>query len=82
MRQDEYPKFYCQKICGGDDFSIDNWNAVRIALDRTDMSEEKKNEILFPPACKIQCPDCIAIVGETQARTRLLPNPPKSPLIN
>lgn len=61
---------YCQKVCGEIDFSINEWNETSKALDLTDMSEDEKNEILFPPACKSQCFDCMAIVGARRKETR------------
>ncbi len=64
--------FYCQKICGEEDFSIDEWNEVSKELDKTNISEKERDDILFPPKCKEQCFACMAIVGDRQIKTRQL----------
>lgn len=61
---------YCQKVCGEVEFSIDDWNNESAALDLTNLSEEEKNEILFPSVCEKQCFDCMAIVGSRRIRTK------------
>jgi hypothetical protein len=61
--------FYCIKESGGN-FSIDEWCDTASALEKTNLSEQQKNTILFPPKCKEQCFDCMAIVGERQLRTK------------
>jgi len=66
--------FYCQKICGEEGFSIDEWNKVSKDLDKTNLSEQDKQDILFPPKCEKQCFDCLALVGERQIKTKNLLN--------
>jgi len=63
--------FYCQNICGDDNFSIDEWNK---AFDEVkDKSEEIQRLVLDPPPpCNEQCFDCIAIVGEQRKKTQKL----------
>jgi hypothetical protein len=58
--------FYCQKLVGDANFSIDEWNKqFKICNDL---------EIEMPPepteGCKEQCFDCMAIVGEQRLKTR------------
>ena len=64
--------FYCQNICGEEGFSIDEWNKTYADLEKTNMSEKEKDLILFPPQCKNQCFDCIAIIGERRIKTQNL----------
>ncbi len=64
--------FYCQKICGEEDFSIDELNKVSQDLDKTNLTEKEKQDILFPPKCSKQCFDCLALVGERQMKTKQL----------
>ncbi|WP_282638109.1 hypothetical protein [Sphingobacterium thalpophilum] len=64
--------FYCQKICGEEDFSIEEWTKVSQELDKTNLSEKDKQDILFPAKCGKQCFDCMAIVGERQTKTKQL----------
>jgi hypothetical protein len=37
--------FYCQKICGEENFSIDEWNETARGLDTTNMLEVEKQAI-------------------------------------
>lgn len=58
--------FYCQKLVGDANFSIDEWNKqLKICNDLG---------IEMPPepteGCKEQCFDCLAIVGERRAKTQ------------
>jgi hypothetical protein len=68
----ERENFYCQKICGDQEFSIIEWNEMSFALDKSNISEKDKQKILFPSRCNSQCFDCIAIVGERQTKTNKL----------
>lgn len=65
-------KFYCQKVCGSDSFSIDEWNQISKDLESTNLTKKEKNNILFPDACVNQCFDCIAIVGATRIKIQTL----------
>jgi len=67
----ENKNFYC-KIHSGSIESIEEWNKVSEDLDKTNLSESEKQNILFPPVCKNQCFDCIAEVGETRIKTQKL----------
>ena len=60
--------FYCQNLCGDEDFSIEEWNK---AYDEVkDKSEEIQRMVLDPPkACNKQCFNCLAIVGATRKKT-------------
>ena len=62
--------FYCQKRCGENDFSIDEWNKDYKSLINSGMSESDINKILHPEPCKIQCDACINIVLETQKKNK------------
>lgn len=64
--------FYCQKVCGEQGFSIDEWNKASNDLDKTNLSEKEKQDILFPAKCTNQCFDCIAIIGQRQSETKAL----------
>lgn len=64
--------FYCQKKCGGDNFSIDEWNiAFKYCIDNN-LSENETSEILEGNPCERQCFDCMAVVGETRSKTAKL----------
>lgn len=69
--------FYCQNICGSEDFSIDEWNKTFLALEKTNLSEKEKDYILDPPQCKEQCFDCLAIVGKQRLKTQKSIKKPK-----
>lgn len=64
--------FYCQKTCGSEDFTIEEWNKVSEDLEETNLSQQEKWDILFPPHCEKQCFDCMAIVGERRLKTKEL----------
>ena len=64
--------FYCHQKCGGVDFSIEEWNkAFQYCVDNN-LSEEQTAEILEGNPCKKQCFDCMAIVGKTRKKNRLI----------
>lgn len=62
--------FFCQHLTGDPSFSIEEWNAVALALDQANVSEKEQKSILFPDACTAQCFNCMAIVGHRQKLTR------------
>lgn len=70
--------FYCRKISGAEDFSIDEFNKISAELEETNLSEKEKFRILFPPKCDAQCYaqcfDCLADVGERRIKTQKLIN--------
>lgn len=61
--------FYCQRVTGDAEFSIDEWNKqFKICCD---LDIDMPSDELEP--CDKQCFDCMAIVGATQAKNRNLP---------
>ena len=66
----EKKNFYCQNLCGEEDFDIEEWNkAFQFCLD-AGLSEVEKSKILHPKGCKTQCNACINIVLDTQAKNK------------
>lgn len=63
--------FYC-KIHTGSMESIEEWNEVQRSLELTNLSEQEKQNILFPDTCEKQCFDCIAEVGQRRKTTEQL----------
>jgi hypothetical protein len=63
--------FYCKKVCGDDNFSIEEWNKASKMCDDTGITGMERDKILHPDLfpCTNQCFDCIATVGERQKRT-------------
>lgn len=64
--------FYCQQKCGEVDFSIDKWNEAFNYCVENNLSEEQMSEILEGTPCKQQCFDCMAVVGETRMKNKLI----------
>lgn len=66
------PKFYCQKVCGAVDFSIDEWNEAFRYCEEAGIEGEERNRILHPDLfpCEKQCEDCINIVLDTQIKNK------------
>lgn len=66
--------FYCKKVCGDSDFSIDEWNeAFRYCEDAGIEGIERDkilNSELFP--CETQCMSCMNIVLDTQIKNKML----------
>ncbi len=62
--------FYCQNLCGEVDFDINEWNKALKYCNDTGLSQEQRDAILNPPACKEQCDACINIVLDTRARNK------------
>lgn len=66
--------FYCRKLCGDPDFSIDEWNeAFKYCNDNNIEGVERDmilNPELFP--CGQQCFTCMADVGERRLKTKKL----------
>jgi hypothetical protein len=60
--------FYCQRLTGDVDFSIEEWNKQNKLCN--DMGIEMPPD---PPACKDQCFECMAIVGAQRQKTNNLP---------
>jgi len=58
--------FYCQNVCGDNDFSIDEWNKQFEICTALDIEMPK------PEPCTKQCFDCMAIVGATRLKTQRL----------
>jgi hypothetical protein len=64
--------FYCQQKCGEVDFSIEEWNKSYKEINAMPISEEEKQKLIDGEPCKEQCFACMAIVGETQRKNRLI----------
>ena len=60
--------FYCKKVCGDPDFSIDQYNQDNKVLTDDQMTEKYHER----PMCESQCFDCMAIVGKTRIKNRNL----------
>lgn len=66
------PDFYCQKVCGEVDFSIDEWNKAFQYCEDAGIEGEERDRILSPELfpCENQCEDCINIVLDTQLKNK------------
>lgn len=69
--------FYCINVCSGGkdfrvngEFSIDKWNQVSEELEKLEVPEDERTNILFPPHCETQCNECINVVLDTQSKNR------------
>ena len=64
--------FYCQKVCGNKDFSINEWNKAFEYCNDMGVEGEQRDRILNPELfpCDKQCFDCIAVVGETRIKNK------------
>ena len=66
--------FYCKRVCGNPEFSIDEWNEAHQYCIDAGLSEHESNKIihteLFP--CETQCEDCINTVLDTQIKNKKL----------
>jgi hypothetical protein len=61
--------FYCQRICGEIDFSIERWNKTQQEIKT--MTPEQQSFILEArPNCKEQCESCNKIVVETRIKNQ------------
>lgn len=57
--------FYCQIMCGEENFSIEEWNKTLHDLENTNLSELEKDKILNPKmfgGCEKQCFDCMQLL--------------------
>lgn len=77
-------RFYCQNICGREDFSIDAWNKLFRACNNMGLSERERERIMEPvqatgKPCKEQCFQCIAIVGARRSKTNQLTDEANNP---
>ena len=63
--------FYCQKVCGDVDFSIDEWNKALKYCNDAGIEGVERDKILHPDKfpCAEQCFDCMAIVGAQRIKT-------------
>jgi hypothetical protein len=66
--------FYCQKVCGSDDFDIAEWNKALDYCNKAGIEGVERDKILNPELfpCESQCFDCCAIVGEQRLKTQKL----------
>lgn len=63
-------KFYCKKVCGDPNFSIDDWNRLNKFCNDAGIEGIERDKLLhtalFP--CKVQCDECINIVLDTRKK--------------
>jgi len=64
--------FYCQQKCGEVDFSIDEWNKSYLEIEAMPISQAEKDKLIDGEPCEKQCFDCMAIVGATRKKNRLI----------
>ena len=66
------PKFYCQKVCGDVNFSIDEWNKAFKYCNDAGIEGIERDKILSPELfpCETQCEACMNIVLDTQIKNR------------
>jgi len=66
--------FYCQKVCGDQEFSIDEWNKLFKFCNDAGIEGIERDRMLSPELfpCEIQCVDCACIVGEKRRETKKL----------
>jgi hypothetical protein len=71
---------YCQKVCGDENFSIEEWNNTYNSINNSGLTEAEENYILFGSGeeCKEQCFSCMAIVGERRLKTKQLKSIPNN----
>ena len=62
--------FYCQKVCGDKDFSIEEWNRAYKYCDDAGIEGIERDKILNPELfpCKVQCENCMNVVIDTQMK--------------
>ena len=65
---------YCQKVCGDEDFSIEEWNEALRYCNDAGIEGIERDKILHPEKfpCEEQCFACMAIVGERRLKTKQL----------
>lgn len=66
--------FYCQIVCGSDDFKIEDWNKAFDYCNKAGIEGIERDKILNPELfpCESQCFDCCVIVGEQRLKTQKL----------
>lgn len=66
--------FYCMKVCGDSDFSIEEWNTALKYCNDAGIEGVERDKILNPEffPCKKQCSDCINEVLDRQLKTKHL----------
>lgn len=66
--------FYCQKVCGDVEFSIDEWNKAFKYCNDAGIEGVERDKILNPELfpCTEQCFACMAAVGERRIKTKSL----------
>ncbi len=64
--------FYCQKVCGDENFSIEEWNKALAYCNNAGIEGVERDKILHPEKfpCTEQCFTCMAIVGERRLKTK------------
>lgn len=64
--------FYCQQVCGEVDFDISKHNALLEEVYKMPIPNSEMEKIINGEPCKKQCFECIAIVGETRIKNKLI----------
>lgn len=66
--------FYCQRVCGDENFSIKEWNTALKYCDDNNIEGKERDFILNPELfpCEKQCFDCMAVVGKRRLETKKL----------
>jgi len=66
--------FYCQNLCGQEDFDIEEWNKALKYCNDANIKGIERDKILHPEKfpCERQCFSCIAIVGDRRLKTKKL----------
>ena len=62
--------FYCKKICGDPDFSIDKWNKDFEYCNDAGIEGTERDKILNPELfpCEKQCESCLNIVLDRKSK--------------
>lgn len=66
--------FYCKKVCGDPDFSIEEWNKAFRYCEDAGIEGEARDKILHPEKfpCEVQCESCMNTVLDTQIKNKKL----------
>lgn len=64
--------FYCKKICGDPEFSIEEWNKAFAYCNDAGIEGIERDKILHPETdpCKTQCEDCLNTVLDTMNKNK------------
>jgi len=64
--------FYCQKLFGEEDFSIEKWNETYQMCLSLGITGIQKSKLLHPESfpCKNQCEKCLNVVLDTKSKNK------------